>query len=115
MKKTGLGFLLAALLSTVARADFTVTDIRVEGLQRIPEGTVFNLLPVNIGTRSERNARGRAPCSRAGSSATSSCGAGTGVLVVVVQEFPSIRSSTSPATRPARRKTWKIAAQRRPG
>ncbi len=30
-------------------ADFTVSDIRVEGLQRISEGTVFNYLPVNIG------------------------------------------------------------------
>ena len=30
-------------------ADFTVGDIKVEGLQRISEGTVFNYLPVNIG------------------------------------------------------------------
>ena len=30
-------------------ADFTVGDIKVEGLQRIAEGTVFNYLPVNIG------------------------------------------------------------------
>ena len=30
---------------------FTVRDIRVEGLQRISEGTVFNYLPVNIGDR----------------------------------------------------------------
>ena len=30
-------------------ADFLVGDIRVEGLQRIAEGTVFNYLPVNIG------------------------------------------------------------------
>ncbi len=28
---------------------FTVGDIRIEGLQRISEGTVFNYLPVNIG------------------------------------------------------------------
>jgi outer membrane protein insertion porin family len=32
-----------------AEADFTVGDIKVEGLQRISEGTVFNYLPVNIG------------------------------------------------------------------
>jgi outer membrane protein insertion porin family len=32
-------------------ADFTVGDIKVEGLQRISEGTVFNYLPVNIGDR----------------------------------------------------------------
>jgi len=30
-------------------SDFTVGDIRVEGLQRISEGTVYNYLPVNIG------------------------------------------------------------------
>ena len=32
-----------------AQEPFTVGDIRVEGLQRISEGTVFNYLPVNIG------------------------------------------------------------------
>jgi outer membrane protein insertion porin family len=43
-------------LCTVVHADapqelFTVADIRVEGLQRIAEGTVFTYLPVNIGDR----------------------------------------------------------------
>ena len=32
-------------------ASFTVGDIRVEGLQRVSEGTVYNYLPVNIGDR----------------------------------------------------------------
>jgi outer membrane protein insertion porin family len=50
--------LLAAIacqpVSTIAQAQaaqdtFTVGDIRIEGLQRISEGTVFNYLPVNIG------------------------------------------------------------------
>jgi len=49
---------LAALLAApvvhaqqVAPAEtrFTVGDIRVEGLQRVSEGTVYNYLPVNIG------------------------------------------------------------------
>ncbi len=31
--------------------EFTVGDIRIEGLQRISEGTVYNYLPVNIGDR----------------------------------------------------------------
>jgi outer membrane protein insertion porin family len=35
----------------VADPEFTVGDIRVEGLQRLTEGTVFNYLPVNIGDR----------------------------------------------------------------
>lgn len=44
---------LAALLSfpfdaALAQA-FVVRDMRVEGLQRISEGTVFNYLPINIG------------------------------------------------------------------
>jgi outer membrane protein insertion porin family len=30
-------------------SDFTVGDIRIEGLQRVSEGTVYNYLPVNIG------------------------------------------------------------------
>jgi outer membrane protein insertion porin family len=33
----------------VNEADFTVGDIKVEGLQRVSEGTVYNYLPVNIG------------------------------------------------------------------
>jgi outer membrane protein insertion porin family len=32
-------------------ARFTVSDIHIEGLQRISEGTVYNYLPVNIGDR----------------------------------------------------------------
>jgi outer membrane protein insertion porin family len=31
------------------QSDFTVGDIKVEGLQRVSEGTVYNYLPVNIG------------------------------------------------------------------
>ena len=38
------------LLPLAALADeFVVRDMRVEGLQRISEGTVFNYLPINIG------------------------------------------------------------------
>ncbi|MBL8270247.1 outer membrane protein assembly factor BamA [Steroidobacter sp.] len=32
-----------------SQSTFTVGDIRIEGLQRISEGTVYNYLPVNIG------------------------------------------------------------------
>src|SRR5579862_8634338 len=35
--------------TTALPADFTVGDIKVEGLQRVSEGTVYNYLPVNIG------------------------------------------------------------------
>ncbi len=43
-------FAIALLWPSLALADtFTVTDIRIQGLQRVSAGTVFNLLPVNIG------------------------------------------------------------------
>lgn len=35
----------------VSAVEFVVGDMRVEGLQRISEGTVFNYLPINIGDR----------------------------------------------------------------
>jgi outer membrane protein insertion porin family len=40
---------LTAVAQETSPDQFTVGDIRVEGLQRISEGTVFNYLPVNIG------------------------------------------------------------------
>ncbi len=47
------GILLAHATAALAQspAEFVVGDIRVEGLQRISEGTVYNYLPVNIGDR----------------------------------------------------------------
>ncbi len=48
-------FLLLALLvisqSVKSSEDFIVSDIKVNGLQRISEGTVFNYLPVTVGER----------------------------------------------------------------
>ena len=43
-----LGLLVAA--SAVRAAEFVVQDIQVEGLQRISAGTVFNYLPVQVGS-----------------------------------------------------------------
>jgi len=40
---------LAAPLHAQESPAFTVGDIRVEGLQRVTEGTVYNYLPINIG------------------------------------------------------------------
>ncbi len=41
---------IALLWPGLALADtFTVTDIRIQGLQRVSAGTVFNLLPINVG------------------------------------------------------------------
>ena len=85
--------------AAIARAQddtaFTVTGIRVEGLQRITEGTLFNTLPVNVGDRLDAQ--------RLREALRAVYGMGffrdvemrredPGVLVVVVQESPSIRS-----------------------
>jgi len=46
------GLFALSLLSPMSIAtaqEFVVADMRVEGLQRISEGTVFNYLPINIG------------------------------------------------------------------
>jgi outer membrane protein insertion porin family len=43
--------LLGFCAASAAQDALIVRDIRVEGLQRISEGTVFNYLPVNIGDR----------------------------------------------------------------
>jgi outer membrane protein insertion porin family len=43
------GTLLAAPAYAQEGPAFTVGDIRVEGLQRVTEGTVYNYLPINIG------------------------------------------------------------------
>jgi len=54
MLRTLIGsILLAHATAALAQgpAEFVVGDIRVEGLQRISEGTVYNYLPVNIGDR----------------------------------------------------------------
>ena len=43
-------FLLCAVVPAVTAADaFVVNDIRLEGLQRITAGTVFNYLPIKVG------------------------------------------------------------------
>jgi len=53
LTKRWLGIALAMGVLALARpvvADvFTVADIRIQGLQRVSAGTVFNLLPVNVG------------------------------------------------------------------
>jgi len=70
---TALCLLLPML--ALAQSDFVVRDMRVEGLQRISEGTVFNYLPINIGDRVDIEIR------RDGET-----------LIVVVHERPSIES-----------------------
>jgi outer membrane protein insertion porin family len=44
----------AETTASASASEFTVGDIKVEGLQRIAEGTVYNYLPVSIGDRMTR-------------------------------------------------------------
>ena len=45
-------FLILVVWSSAAAAqDFVVSDIRLQGLQRVSAGTVFNLLPIQVGDR----------------------------------------------------------------
>ncbi|MBV1906076.1 MAG: outer membrane protein assembly factor BamA [Pseudomonadales bacterium] len=44
-------FAVLLLANTVKADDFTVSDIRIQGLQRVSAGTVFNLMPVDVGDR----------------------------------------------------------------
>ena len=74
--------------------DLVVRNIRVEGLQRIAEGTVFNYLPVNIGDRIDQD--------RIQEAIRAVYGTGffrdveirwdSGTLVIAVSERPSIAS-----------------------
>ena len=50
MRKT-ISLLLMMVLSAplFAIEPFTITDIRVEGLSRLEEGTVYNYLPLKVG------------------------------------------------------------------
>ena len=49
-----------AALAQQDDGSFTVRDIRIEGLQRISEGTVYNYLPVNIGDQVDQRRVGEA-------------------------------------------------------
>lgn len=57
MRKIKLGTLLLVFLSSLASAasEFIVSDIRVEGLQRIQPGTVFNYLPIKVGDEVDKS------------------------------------------------------------
>jgi outer membrane protein insertion porin family len=85
-----------AVMAQVETGDFTVGEIRIEGLQRISEGTVYNYLPVNIGDRMDQR--------RVEESLRSLYATGFfkdvelrrdgGTLLVIVKERPSIESFT---------------------
>lgn len=88
--------LFALLLSAaaVAQDSFVVDDIRLEGLQRISAGTVFNYLPIQVGDRvtAERSAEAIRALFRTGFFNDVRIEREGATLVVSVVERPSIAS-----------------------
>lgn len=85
-------WLLAAARGAAAFEAFEVTDIRLEGLQRIAIGTVFNYLPLQIGDRltPERASEIIRALFKTGFFQDVSLAQDGSVLVVQVQERPAI-------------------------
>jgi len=85
--------LVSASAYSQEQLPFTVTGIRVEGLQRITEGAVFNTLPVNVGDTLDvqRVREALRAVHDTGFFRDVEMRREDGVLVVVVQERPSIR------------------------
>jgi outer membrane protein insertion porin family len=81
-------------LTSLAAGEFVVRDMRVEGLQRISEGTVFNYLPINIGDTVDETRIGEAIRSLYGQEMFDDIEIRRDgdTLIVVVQERPSIES-----------------------
>jgi outer membrane protein insertion porin family len=80
-------------ISSVAHAaEFVITDIRVEGLQRIAAGTVFNYLPARVGDRISDDDAAALIRSlyKTGFFKDVQLERDGGVLVIVVQERPSV-------------------------
>ena len=95
-----LALALAAALSGQAFAQnfeaFTVSDIRIDGLQRISAGTVFTYLPVERGDQLDRNKANEAirALFRTGFFSDVHLDRQGGILVVTVTERPAINTLT---------------------
>ncbi|HET6493699.1 MAG TPA: outer membrane protein assembly factor BamA [Burkholderiales bacterium] len=89
-----LVLLLLALCAIPAEAiePFTIKDIRVEGIQRTEAGTVFSYLPVKVGDTmtDDKAAQAIRALFATGFFKDVSLEVDNGVLVVVVQERPSV-------------------------
>lgn len=87
-----LGVNLLGANPLFAADDFTVSDIRVEGLQRISAGSVFAAMPVNVGDRMSGDAMSNTIRSlfRTGNFDDIKLAREGNILVVTVQERPSI-------------------------
>ena len=88
------GLLIACFAAHAAWAftPFVVKDIRVEGVQRTEAGTVFSYLPIKVGDRvdDEKAAQAVKALYATGFFRDVRLEAQGGVLVVIVQERPTI-------------------------
>jgi outer membrane protein insertion porin family len=94
MKKFCLLLLLILVSGSIAAETFRVSDIRVDGLQRISEGNVFSFIPVEVGD-TLTPALGRSTIRdlyRTGFFDDISLGRENDVLVITVVERPAISS-----------------------
>lgn len=87
-----LGIFLTSFVRLAEAAPFTVTDIRLEGLQRVSAGMLFQAFPINIGDNVEEGEIVEATRSlfKTGFFNDIQIGRDGDVLLVVVQERPSI-------------------------
>ena len=94
MRHTFLALLILLPYSLMAADEFVVKDMRVEGLQRISAGTVFNYLPINIGDTVDKIRIGEAIRALYGQNLFDDIEMRRDgdTLIVVVRERPSIES-----------------------
>ena len=93
MKRLLLPAVLAALMIAEVHAEsFTISDIRVNGLQRVSAGSLFGALPLNVGDQVDERRLGEATRSlfKTGFFQDIQLGREGDVLVVNVTERPSI-------------------------
>ena len=93
MKRLLLPAVLSALMIAEVHAEsFTISDIRVNGLQRVSAGSVFGALPLNVGEQVDDRQLVDATRSlfRTGFFQDIQLGRDGDVLVVTVVERPSI-------------------------
>ena len=108
MKRFSLPALLSALMIAEVHAEsFTVSDIRVNGLQRVSAGSVFAALPLNVGETIDDQALVQATRSlfKTGFFQDIQLGRDGNVLVVTVVERPSISSIEIEGNKAISRKT----------
>jgi len=98
MNQKQMAILVAGLFSSSAWAiqPFVVKDIRIEGIQRIEAGTVFNYLPIKVGetVTDEKAAQAIKALFHTGFFKDVQLEDENGVLVVDVQERPAIADVT---------------------